>query len=673
MRRELADLVPSGWIQASLFSGIYILPVLTADRVGGTPWNGAILSSYTDAVPMFATMQFLGLAIVGLGQVRREIDRGTLAFIDSLPTTRNGLFIAKWCAGIPIAAAGPVSHMLAVAAVGTWHPDSMIPTFPWTVAAYDASLMIGVGVIAHTLALVAAWFGRASWLLLAMVVTASLTLTGLYPELQGLSFSDLATARWRGLSPERPSALGFHAGLLGGALLLAWALFQGIGDHAVRVARAWQRQRWVRWASVAGAIVVVLVLIIGLGVSADRSVKSRKEPPAWENAEGESAGFTMRWRSDRSATADAVESRADEVSQFVGEITGVHDMPRLEVDATGLGGADHLEGVAFGEAIRVNPFAEPETILATLAHESAHAVLHHESNGVITERHRSSRLLNEGYATWVEASFGGRKDWGPVHRAVMIQRVALDLDPEDVLDDVVMNVTSHPHLAYPMGHSFVASLAASIGKDAVPRLARAMGREDRPYELDDASVLRDAFDAAGLSFAQARQAWTSAMEPWRQEAELIVDGLPDTTLSVRISPIDDDFLEVRVLADAPPSARPGCVVFARRDASAAAGSITLGKVPQNGSQVRISAPPGITDEVDLLLMWILDDGTQVFGHWIRAHILPPTAGGCSDPMLQSSKRCTRASESLSPDHVIAPRTPRLHRHRGHGPRHRQRR
>jgi ABC-type transport system involved in multi-copper enzyme maturation permease subunit len=118
--KELRGVLPFMVLQAVLFltGTVTDLFLRFPDQLSLEQVGGYTNPDFTDDYTMLA---FLIAMTLSAGLIVGEKDRGTLEFLESLPTTRTRIFLAKMLAGWTVLAVAPLTEVSAAIAM-SWPP-----------------------------------------------------------------------------------------------------------------------------------------------------------------------------------------------------------------------------------------------------------------------------------------------------------------------------------------------------------------------------------------------------------------------------------------------------------------------------------------------------------------------------------------------------------------------
>ncbi|MGE3965491.1 MAG: ABC transporter permease [Planctomycetota bacterium] len=472
----------------------------------------------SDHDPWTAGLLFGVLAMsLGSGLLMREFDEGTIEFLDGLPISRVGLFMAKVTVGLCILGLNPVIEFLFFAVLGWADRDSLNPhaDTQWLALRLAGQLLLCFVLLGYALAV--SYFRRFGWLLCVLccwavygAVTANLGFEWLNP------FSIVDFKEWGfGLRLDTAGA-AFHASLASLCLaVVGWIFAAGRGEierWSQRLARsAWGRRlsSAVGLAAVLAGVISAAWILVRVGDSGgDEELDdlARLESPDWTVVSREVPGFSASYHRGQRDLAEALLAAAPGVRLAVEGFLGQTLDGVVRLDLTGT--RAHALGTTLWTHVRLDltAIADLERGRAVLAHELAHACMNQGSDGRLRDR-----LFHEGLASFIEHELfdtGAREglrrvagfswEWHGLSFATLVDAERLDRDWD-------------ADLVYPLGESFFAAVAEEAGRDGIRRLLT-VTREDRAVSRLDGEVLwRLLFERAGIDLERVLDRWRARL------------------------------------------------------------------------------------------------------------------------------------------------------------------
>jgi hypothetical protein len=447
--------------------------------------------------------------MAGSGLLARELEDGTLAFLDGLPLHRRDVFLAK------LAVAGScVSVFALVEPVAGWLLHLMLRHSvdePVTAATVAAVALRHVVLVAAGLAL-GLLFGfvrNLAWALFLMAFAAVAVLRSTWPRgAAAIDPTGLVADGWatQGFGGETAWTV---LGLTLACLALAYALFAHAGGAAMaRLARLAQR-RGIVLAAYVGAIVL-------LGIAA---VVGRDEPQGGAGPDGAVVASTPQAAPARAPAAPraarkvvtehyvfnvpagmAIEDRELKAADGAFDkalkalALTVHGVGPIDVDLSG--SIANTDGLAAHERIRVNVHPGWEN---TLVHETVHVLAGIVSGPAHRQELDRMRVFNEGLARWAEPDHRASAQWRNAEDltvATVYRRRQLGQD--NLFDADALDRDLDWELEYALGARLVDALVARYGNDAPVRVLAALNASAFPRDLNGYELYRSAFQLAGF-------------------------------------------------------------------------------------------------------------------------------------------------------------------------------
>ncbi len=479
--------------------------------------------------------------LISTGLLVRERDDGTLRFLDGLPVSRTRLFAGKVIAALIVLAA-----MIAFEAslVGWFHllsRDSLEAAFPWQIM----GTYVGVhGVLAFTclgIALALSFLRR--WLFLALALIAWLFVLGKEWRLPHLDLFDpfalakpvLHDGRWQ--VPPANLAVQLAIGAVG--LAIALAGFHALGDGARRFARAFARSRVLR---VLAALGVVFIPIAWIALFARIAPTLAAEHEDWNPGAADpvitaaTARYSFLHRQSRTDPAQQLVERADAVHDQVAHFLHAPAASgAITVDTTSLL-ARHNAGQAYWKKVRMRLGDDADENAAVLGHETTHIYLDLLSEFRASQSFESTRFFHEGLASYVEFRFFRTPERLKGFRRAGVVADHWERVPFELLaKDADFGRSRNPDLVYPLGELFCAAIVASYGDEALPKIARALGRRDAPKGLEAADLWQDALQSCGFSLEKVLAEWRASLDRLAEEDREFLATLPRVQATVEVA------------------------------------------------------------------------------------------------------------------------------------------
>lgn len=444
---------------------------------------------------------------LGANLIARELEDGTLAFLDGLPLRRRDVFLAKLAV-----AAGCVSVFALVEPVTGWllhvalrHSVAETVTVGTLGAlALRNVVLVGAGL---ALGLLCGFVRNLAWALFAMAFAVVVMLRSAWPRVAAaIDPTGLVTDGWatQGFGGE---AAWTVLALTLACLALAYALFAYAGGTALARLAGFTARRGVVPAAYACAIVL---LAIAAATHRDASKEDTGAGPDVAAVPTHArTGASARRGAHKVVTAhyvfnvpagmdvtDAELKAADGAFDTATRalVLTVRGMERIDVDLSG--SAANTDGLAAHDRIRLNVHPGWEN---TLVHETVHAL----ADLAVGQAHRQEldrmRVFNEGLARWAEPRRRASAQWrGEEERAVATVFRRRQLNQDNLLDGDALARDFDWELVYPLGARLVEALAARYGDDAPMRVLTAVSGAAFPRDLKGYELYRSAFQLAGF-------------------------------------------------------------------------------------------------------------------------------------------------------------------------------
>ena len=445
----------------------------------------------------------LGFAL-GSTLLVREIDDGTLNFLDGLPLTRGAVFVAKITAAMLVLSILPVGLLLLNAALHMAARESLDYALRPALLLTFFGLSILVTAVGLTAGMLLGFLRYLSWLVLALCAIGIKLLESSAPSLAAaLNTADLLTLRFTGTAWQLPlptiwTQLGATL-LFGGASLV---LFKAAGTVQARVRRLQQRRRWFVTPAVA---VMLIAAIAGLTKLTDRN-KDTGSGTRGEKANAvefipiasghaTTVHYTFSYPALSSARVGPLIARADHTFAEVAALLKMDGGAPIDVDLSGT--TENHAGTAYLDRIRMEVADASAT--ATLAHETAHVFARRLAGGERARELDGMTVFNEGLAKWVEGKFVGQEGMKERHElAAAIVSARRLVTPRQLTDHAAFASAVDENLKYPLGAILIERFIARYGQAAPRTLLSALANKDFPRDLEGYALWQTAFQLAGF-------------------------------------------------------------------------------------------------------------------------------------------------------------------------------
>jgi hypothetical protein len=497
LRKELRDQRFFAVFGLVLFTlDLLELVFLQADRLPLRSTFGHESSSTGTALAL------IGFA-VGTGLLAREIDDGTLAFLDGLPVSRLRVFTAKLVTAVPVLMVYPVTHLLLNIVEHLVARESLdAELYPRLLVTWLAlvALQVTVGVLAG---MVFGFTRSLAWAGLAL--TLSVLQLGMrhYPALSALNTADLADVhimgtRWRIASTTLGTQLLLAAGF---GLTALWA-FNRSGRG---------RARFKQWLGrpVVSAIVAVFtvgaaMLFMTVETTGDKESKGKKDSASTMKFDrsppghAETAHYRFGYPSQRSNAMQPLLADGDGAFERLAALLRVDGGVPIDVDLSG--SAKNTAGTTKNQSIRMK--LDSERLVATLTHETTHVFERRLVGDVHPENLERMDVLNEGLAHWAERRLTGDGGFTETDREQIAAIAARKLvTPTTLLDPDILARDQDVNLHYPLGAELVDAVVRRYGPTAPRELLKTIGAPDFPRDLKGLELWQAAFQLAGFDLS----------------------------------------------------------------------------------------------------------------------------------------------------------------------------
>jgi len=533
--KEWAGMRPFAWLLVVLF----LLDLLELGAGDLQTWHRHFTlfsgSRWTESTVMSLLLSFA----MGSGLLARELEDGTLAFLDGLPVRRSEVFLSK----LMVAGACLFAYAMLTPALGwalhVWLRHSVdepiaAASLGWLSLRYLLLLAAGLA-----LGLLFGFLRYLAWALLAIGAAAVLMLRSAWPRAgtaidpTQLLEDGWATQGWGGDTVWTVAVLTLAC------LAAAWLLFAGAGGIAMlRLARLAQNRLFMFVLVAAGVVALFAVMYQTLGRDIDKGGDEQEggQPVAVAHPEGRTearsgararkvvtahytfnipAGRAIDERELKAADA-AFATAARALSVEIGEA------PLIDVDLAG--SIRHTAGLAAHNRVRVT--YEPGW-QNTLVHETVHVIASWLAGG---ERGRGldrMSLFNEGLAHWAEPLYREDADLrrqGNLAVATMFRRHLLNQD--ELLDDRSLQRNIDWRLQYPLGAGLIEALVKRYGEEAPRHVLTTLAQPDFPPALQGYELYRSAFQRAGFDLNLVLNDYALQLGQWSRTFAPAIDSMP---------------------------------------------------------------------------------------------------------------------------------------------------
>lgn len=447
---------------------------------------------------------------IGTGLGPREVDEGTLSFLDAVPVSRSRVFATKLAVTIAIISIAPSVSLAVVASLHWLSRESL-----------DSALRPGVllacyamqlAMIAHGTIVGAAvgWLRSLTWLFVGAFATGLALLVEGVPRAALLNPLALAKAEVThvGLKLD-PELVAVQLAVAAVALLASFIVFTRVGTG--RPARPLSASsRPALRALITAATLVTLFAAVALWLKQsshddaddqdgesgqlENQAKFKPSPPAQTVTEH----YRISYPALQAQAALALARMADAI--FVRTHALLHVPPGASIDVDASGSAPNTAGTAYTGRLRMTLEGDTARVLA---HETTHVIAQRIVGAELDWLWEAAPVLNEGLATWVERHFIATDAEREAQlRSARLLLAALHTRRGLRIDDLAnlerLAAQQDEDLKYPAGEALIAAVARLYGEDAPPRLVRAFGHDKLPTRLRGLELWQATFQVAGF-------------------------------------------------------------------------------------------------------------------------------------------------------------------------------
>lgn len=441
---------------------------------------------------------------LGSNLLVREIDDGTLNFLDGLPLTRSAIFIAKIKAAMLVLMIPPVGLLLLNAALHLATRESLDHALQPSLLMTIFALSILVTAVSLTAGMLLGFLRILCWLVLALCMIGIKLLEDSAPSWAAtLNTADLLTLRFTGTSWQQPWPTIWTQ--LGAMLLFgmaAFILFQSAGRVLARV-RGLQKPR--RRFVVPVVTIMLVAAIGGLVMLTKRGDGEKSAPHSTRTdaveftpiAAGHAATshYTFSYPALSSARVSPLIARADSIFTEVAALLKIDGGASIDVDLSG--SVENHAGTAYLDRIRMH--VRGAGAPAVLAHETAHVFAARLAGGEYRPQLDGMMVFNEGLAEWVEGKVArpGRANEGHELAAAIVSARRL-VTPRQLTDQDAFASAVDQNLKYPLGAILVDRFVERYGPAAPKTLLSALANKDFPRDLRGYALWQTAFQLSGF-------------------------------------------------------------------------------------------------------------------------------------------------------------------------------
>jgi ABC-type transport system involved in multi-copper enzyme maturation permease subunit len=502
----------------------------------------------------FFVFQFLIAFAVGTGLLIREIDDGSLVFLDGLPLTRARVFCVKTLAATTTLLVYPFSFLLLQLGLhlvgrGSLDADVHLPLLATQFAAFVALTLEGVAC-----GLLLGFLRSLSWMVLALVAICIKVLYDKWPRLLELNPVEALAIH--------PIGAHVHFSVEGVATQLIVTAACGICAYWLfNTAGAGRGQRLQLQLSrplisglvtlgTIGALAGVLAVYIKTGggthtKGTDEAAASIAHFTPTASGHAQTLHYTFSYPAQQSESVQPLLLKADAVFEAVATQLDIDGGLPIDVDLSG--SENNTEGTAFFDRIRMI-FGGADQ-LAVLAHETTHVFANRLAGGKDERELEKMDAFNEGLARWVERKLYPDQRLSRVEQlqaAVVSQRRMVTA--EQLTDLPVLARVADRNLQYPLGAAIIDALVHRYGAGAPKAILKTIGRPEFPRDLHGFELWQAAFQLSGFDLALVFDDYTQQLKIWEGEFSASIANLPRPRGSLVQT---DDWAGVQIRMDTP--------------------------------------------------------------------------------------------------------------------------
>jgi hypothetical protein len=536
LRKELRAMWPLGLLCLLMMSGDLLYRPFT-ERLDEKPWESIASYIAPGDAGAFGWIVILLAISLAYSAFPREHDEGTIDFLYALPVRRWQIFGAKVLAGLTILIGAELLLLTTDGLMGSvdqqsfsghhWRADLAFTHF---------GIQAGFAFIAYAHAMLASVLRRFGLMPYALSLLVVSILDDVFPPIAWVDPNELLTTRYDGVTLVIPwvplTAHLFFAGL---ALLTSYFAWMGPGARigkGLEKARASLVGRLAIGCATAGAAAAVGILALAVSdldtTPPEPAVDAEPhERPSLETATRVTERYELTYPVSHAHRAEPLIAEADAIHRALEERLNADAGERLVADLTEVSG-EHL-GIASWTHVRVGIVDErdPERLLRTFAHETAHAFQHRLSDRRQGTEARATRLFAEGSAEHL--AYLVVPDDASLSQARRIAAATWErhrVRTDELIDDDRLRARLDTALVYPIGEVWTAALSRTCGERAIGDVLRAMAREDAPRDLGPRAFWADTLRAIDCDFEAVDATFVSMLHDEASAQREAIDALP---------------------------------------------------------------------------------------------------------------------------------------------------
>ena len=492
--KEVRALLPIFVLQLTVFAGLDLFDLL----LSGYPDQASLTRglSYFEEQSFVSLIQLAITLGASMGLVVGEHDRGTLEFLDALPTSRIRVYTIKVFVALGVLwLGGPVAELLLAVLVHVLAPISLRPAFPIALLGPAALLHAAQLVFLMGVSLVLAYGRRFAWIIAALFLLWMHEYAEDSALAPWLSFDLLVRPSFEGWGWRVPWAPLWRQMLVGlGCYVVAGALFCFGSDRVVASLADLKDSLKGRVLLGLGALLSIaawvgLFVVMarddegGGGGRADAPTLSSAKFGQWSTSRAVTERYVFVHPTELSSRIQPLVADADRLHEEVRRRFDVEAIDQISVDATRTLPGHGVLGLANWKAFRIDlrKNVDLDALRATLVHETAHVYAAHVSDRRLLGASRYTNLFGEGLAQHIQHAVMAQTSSRALDLKVAATVHAREhLTVEMLFDADALGTELDQDLTYPFGSAFVHALVLEYGGAAPIEIVKAFGRPEAP-------------------------------------------------------------------------------------------------------------------------------------------------------------------------------------------------
>lgn len=483
---------------------ILALVLLSASDIFLVPFGTSFRIRLESLALELAVLQIVFAFALGSNLLVREIDDGTLNFLDGLPVTRSAVFMAKIEAAMLVLVTMPLGLLLPSVAVHLATRESLNYALHPSLLLTFFALSILVTAVSLTAGMLMGSLRYLAWLVIVLCAIGVKLLEDWAPELSAaLNTANLLSLRFVGNSWQLPlPTIWTQLGLTSLFGVSAFGLFLSSGRVRAQAQRLSMPRRVLT-----GSLVTIMVIaaVGGTGTLIERSNRET----GGTGSDGADAviftpiaaghattkHYTFSYPALSSERVLPLIASADQVFAAVAALLTIDGGAPIDVDLAGA--AENHDGSAYLDRIRMR--ARGAGSVGTLAHETTHVFAARLAGGELGRNLQGMTVFNEGLAEWVESKIVSHKGVTEGHElAAAVVSARRLVTPRQLTAYDAFESAVDGNLKYSLGAVFVDRFVARYGPAAPKTLLLVLASEAFPRDLKGYSLWQTAFQLAGF-------------------------------------------------------------------------------------------------------------------------------------------------------------------------------